>query len=52
MDANTKIVGGVTGVFDPNTNQFVPFANASADTPTLAGLQSFVPSTFLAVSPK
>ena len=51
-DASTKVVGGVTGVFDANTNKFVPFATASTDAPTLSGLQSFVPATFLAVTPK
>jgi hypothetical protein len=51
-DAATKTVGGVTSVFDANSNKFVPFAEASAGTPSLAGMQGFVPSTFLAVAPK
>jgi filamentous hemagglutinin family protein len=49
-DAATKTVGGVTSVFDANSNKFVPFAEASAGTPALAGMQGFVPSTFLAVA--
>jgi hypothetical protein len=51
-DAATKTVGGVTGVFDANSNKFVPFAEASAGTPALAGLQGFAPANFLAVSTK
>jgi hypothetical protein len=51
-DAATKTVGGVTSVFDANSNKFVPFAEASAGTPALAGLQSFTPASYLAVSTK
>jgi filamentous hemagglutinin family protein len=51
-DAATKTVGGVTSVFDTNSNKFVPFAEASAGTPALAGLQGFVPANFLAVMAK
>jgi hypothetical protein len=51
-DAATKTVGGVTSVFDANSNKFMSFAEASAGTPALAGLQSFVPANFLAVSTK
>ena len=51
-DAATKTVGGVTSVFDTNSNKFVPFVEASAGTPALAGMQSFVPLTFLAVTTK
>jgi filamentous hemagglutinin family protein len=51
-DTATKTVGGVTSVFDTNSNKFVSFAEASMGTPALAGLQSFVPSTFLAVTSK
>jgi hypothetical protein len=51
-DPVTKAVGGVTGMFDPASNKFVSFAEASTATPALVGLQSFVPATFLAVSAK
>jgi filamentous hemagglutinin family protein len=51
-DPVTKAVGGVTGVFDPASNKFVSFAEASTATPALVGLQSFVPATFLSVSAK
>jgi hypothetical protein len=50
-DAATKTVGGVTSVFDTNSNKFVSFAEASVGTPALAGMQSFVPANFLAVTP-
>lgn len=51
-DAATKAVGGVTSLFDANSNKFVPFAEAGAGTPALTGLQSFVPSAFLAITTK
>ena len=51
-DAATKTVSGVTSVFDTSSNKFVSFAEASAGTPALAGLQSYVPANFLAVSTK
>jgi hypothetical protein len=48
-DATTKTVGGVTGVFDTGSNKFVSFAEASASTPSLSGLQGIVAATFIAV---
>ena len=51
-DPATKTVGGVTGVFDTSSSKFVSFAEVSAGTPALAGLQSFAPTNFLAVSTK
>jgi hypothetical protein len=51
-DAATKTVGGVTSVFDATSSKFVTFAEASASTPALVGLQSFVPAKFLAIFTK
>ncbi|HET6248931.1 MAG TPA: MBG domain-containing protein, partial [Tepidisphaeraceae bacterium] len=54
-DPATETVGGITGVFNPKTNGFVALTDAGSDIPTndasgLAGLQSFVPSTYYAVT--
>jgi len=54
-DPATETVGGITGVFDTKTKGFVALADAGNDIPTndasgLAGLQSFVPSTYYAVT--
>jgi hypothetical protein len=54
-DPTTETVGGITGVFNPKTNGFVALADAGSDIPTndasgLSGLQSFVPSTYYAVT--
>jgi hypothetical protein len=54
-DPATETVGGITGVFNPKTKGFVALADAGSDIPTndasgLAGLQSFVPSTYYAVT--
>lgn len=51
-DVSTKSVGGITSAFDASSNKFVSFAEASASTPALVGLQRFVPAHFLAVSTK
>ena len=53
----TETLGGITGVFDPKTKGFVALADASGDIPPsvtngLAALQSFVPSSFFAVTVK
>jgi hypothetical protein len=54
-DSATKTIGGVIKLFDARSNLFVPLANASNgipayDAPGLTGLQSFVPSTYYAVT--
>jgi hypothetical protein len=54
-DPTTETIGGITGVFNPKTNGFVALADAGGDIPAndasgLAGLQSFVPSTYYAVT--
>jgi hypothetical protein len=54
-DPATETIGGITGVFNPKTNGFVALADAGSDIPAndasgLAGLQSFVPSTYYAVT--
>jgi hypothetical protein len=54
-DPATKMLGGITGVFDAKKNGFVALADAANDIPAsdlsgLSGLQSFVPSTFYAVT--
>jgi hypothetical protein len=51
----TRTVGGVTKIFDATSNSFVPLASASNAIPAsdgsgLAGLQTFVPSTYYAVT--
>jgi hypothetical protein len=54
-DPATETVGGITGVFNPKTKGFIALADAGTDIPAndasgLAGLQSFVPSTYYAVT--
>jgi len=54
-DPATKTIGGITGVFDAKTKGFVALADAGNDIPAsdvsgLAGLQTFVPSTYYAVT--
>jgi hypothetical protein len=54
-DPATKTIGGITGVFDAKKNGFVALADAANDIPAsdvsgLSGLQSFVPSTYYAVT--
>jgi len=54
-NASTGAVGGITGVFDANTKSFVALSDAGSDIPAndasgLAGLQSFVPATYYAVT--
>jgi hypothetical protein len=54
-DPATRTVGGVTKIFDAKSNTFVLLADASNAIPTsdasgLAGLQTFVPSTYYAVT--
>jgi hypothetical protein len=54
-DPATETVGGITGVYNPKTNSFVALAVSDNDIPTndaagLAGLQSFSPSTYYAVT--
>jgi hypothetical protein len=54
-DPATKTIGGITSVFDGKTNRFVALADAGNDIPAndangLSGLQSFVPSTYYAIT--
>ncbi len=54
-DPTTKTIGGITGVFDTKINSFVSLADAGNDIPAndasgLAGLQSFLPGTYYAVT--
>jgi len=54
-DPATRTVGGITKLFDDKSKSFVPLADASNDIPAsdasgLSGLQSFVPSTYFAVT--
>jgi hypothetical protein len=54
-DPATKTIGGITALFDVKKNGFVALADAGNDIPTndaggLSGLQSFVPSTYYAVT--
>jgi hypothetical protein len=54
-DPTTETIGGITGVFDVKTKSFVALADAGKEIPAndlsgLAALQSFVPSTYFAVS--
>ena len=54
-DPTTETVGGIAGVFDPKSKGFVSLADAGGDVPAgagggLAALQSFVPSTYYAVT--
>jgi hypothetical protein len=54
-DPATKSVGGITRLFDDKSKSFVPIADASngipaSDASGLTGLQSFVPSTYFAVT--
>jgi hypothetical protein len=54
-DPATRTVGGITRLFDDKSKSFVPLADASNDIPAsdasgLSGLQTFVPSTYFAVT--
>ena len=53
---DTKTVGGITGIFDAKTKEFVALADASGDMPAGSGgpaaLQSFAPKNFFAVMVK
>jgi hypothetical protein len=54
-DPATRTVGGITKLFDDKSKSFVPLADASNDIPAsdasgLSGLQTFVPSTYFAVT--
>ena len=54
-DPTTETVGGIANVFDAKTKGFVALADAGNDIPAsdasgLTGLQSFVPSTYYAVT--
>jgi filamentous hemagglutinin family protein len=54
-DPATRTVGGITKLYDDKSGNFVPLADASNDIPAsdtsgLSGLQSFVPSTYFAVT--
>jgi MBG domain (YGX type) len=54
-DPATKTVGGITKLYDDKSDRFVPLADASNNIPAsdvsgLSGLQSFVPSTYFAVT--
>jgi hypothetical protein len=54
-DQSTETLGGIIGVFDADAKGFIALADASGDIPAndasgLASLQSFVPSTYYAVT--
>jgi hypothetical protein len=54
-DPATRTVGGITKLFDDKSKGFVPLADASNNIPAsdasgLSGLQTFVPSTYFAVT--
>ena len=55
FDPATRTIGGITKLFDDKSRSFVPLADASNDIPAsdaggLSGLQSFVPSTYFAIT--